>query len=80
MIEIGIGWLLAIVMVCIVVGILITTHLGANRLGDLESHLYHALSALKTTADMNVDDQGSVLFAKKRSRHAYELIQEELYE
>jgi hypothetical protein len=78
-IEIGVGWLLAIILVCVFVGILISTYLGANKRGDLESDLYHALSALKTTADVDIDDRANVQLAKSRSKAAYVLITEDIY-
>jgi hypothetical protein len=78
-IEIGVGWLLTIILVCVFIGILISTYLGANKRGDLESDLYHALSALKTTADVDIDDQSNVQLAKNRSKAAYELITGDFY-
>jgi hypothetical protein len=76
-IEIGAGWLIATILVCVFIGILISTYLGANKRGDLESDLYHALSALKTTADVDIDDRANVQLAKSRSKAAYVLITED---
>lgn len=79
MIEIGIGWLAAIILVCMFIGIMIASYLASNRQGDLESNLHHALSALKTTADVDVDDTANVQLSKRKCKAAYELITETFY-